>query len=145
MTEIVIRMNSVTFSKKTQVLWDMTPSRLLPHTNNDTKIYIYLFIHFKSIKYIPHWRILRAIEVNHICCSISKFSNRTLYSLQVRPANYRSQTNSVFVHRKELYLLLIEYPRASCKITVPSLVLSFVTGFSFISEFYHTLDSRYKN
>lgn len=113
------------------------------HTNNDTKIYI--FIHFNSIKYIPHWGSLRAMEFNHICCGISKFSNRTLYSLQVRPANYRLQINSVFVHRKELRLLLIEYPRASCKIPIPSLILPFITGFSFISEFYHILASKYKN
>ena len=140
----------VIFSKETQVLWYMTPSRLLPHTNYDTKIYIYIFIYlfiypFNSIKYIPHWRGLRAMEVNHICCGISKFSNRALYSLQVRPANYRLQINSVFVHRKELRLLLIEYPRASCKIPIPSLILSFITGFSFISEFYNILTSKYKN
>jgi hypothetical protein len=54
------------------------------------------------------------MEVNYICYGTSKFSNRTLYSLQVGPANYRLQTNSVFVHRKEIRLLLIEYPRASC-------------------------------
>jgi hypothetical protein len=105
-------------------------------------IYIYLFIHFDSIKYIPHWRSLRAMEVNHICCGISKFSNRTLYSLKVRSANYRLQINSVFVHRKELRLLLIEHPRASCKIPIPSLILSFITGFSFISEFYHIFASE---
>jgi len=108
-------------------------------------IYIYIFIHFNSIKYIPHWRSLRAMKFNHICCGISKFSNRTLYSLQVRPANYRLQINSVFVHRKELRLLLIEHPRASRKTPIPSLILSFNNGFSFISEFYHILTSTYKN
>jgi hypothetical protein len=79
-----------------------------------------------------------------ICCGTSKFSTSTLYSLQVPHANYRFRINSVFVHRKELRFLLIKYPRASCQISIPSLILSFITGFSVISEFYHTFASKYK-
>jgi hypothetical protein len=125
----------VTCSKKTQILWDMTPSRLLLHTNNDTNMYIYIYIYlfiihpFNSIKYIPHWRSLREMEVNHICCGISKFSDHTLYSLQVRPANYRLQINSVFVHRKRLRLLLIENPRLTAK--YPFLLSSYLSSQDF--------------